>query len=366
MEGSEAKPPGHDREEKAPSESGHQPAADQRRTRDPLRAVLGFFRELPGLLLLAFLLALLIKTFLIQAFYIPSGSMEHTLDVGDRVLVNKVVYHIHPPRRGDIIVFSDPHPVVQAHRSPVSAFVHWLTDGLGISRDPNKDFIKRVIGLPGETVEVTHGIVLVDGKRLPEHYLGPVISTADFPAHRVPREALFVMGDNRGDSNDSRGTLGDIPMDKVIGRAFVVIWPPSRIGLLRRPDYGAKFAWAALLVIPIRRRTRSRRSRRAPFGPEHGDVTVLEQVVPDVHHAAGPIPQRDPERIFGQGLGGRVVELDREGRRVGQLRAVGRSPDPGRMGAQGSNRVGDEDAPERVGGTTRGVAPLVPVVDLAG
>src|SRR5205823_1381618 len=129
--------------------------------------------------------------------------------------------------------------------------------------------------------------------------------------------ALFVMGDNRGDSNDSRGTLGDIPMDKVIGRAFVIIWPPSRIGLLRRPDYGARFALAALLVVPVRRRARSRRLRRAPFGPKDGDVAGLEQVVPDVHHASEPIPDRDPERILVQGLGGGIVELDREGRRVG-------------------------------------------------
>ncbi|HEX9312491.1 MAG TPA: signal peptidase I [Actinomycetota bacterium] len=245
MEGPTPEPSERDREDKEPgppSETGREQEAARGRTRDPMKAVLGFFRELPGLLLLAFILALLIKTFLIQAFYIPSGSMEHTLDVGDRVLVNKVVYHIHPPRRGDIIVFSDPHPIVQ-HRSPLSAVVHWLTDGLGISRDPNKDFIKRVIGLPGETVEVTHGIVFIDGKRLSEHYLGPVISTADF-TDTVPRGRLFVMGDNRGDSNDSRGTLGDIPLDKVIGRAFVTIWPPSRIGLLRRPDYGAKFASA--------------------------------------------------------------------------------------------------------------------------
>jgi signal peptidase I len=205
--------------------------------RRALLAAGSFFRELPGLLLLAFILALLIKTFLIQAFYIPSGSMEHTLNVGDRVLVNKVVYHIHSPRRGDVVVFSDPHPLPQAHRNPVSAFVHWLTDGLGVSRDPNKDFIKRVIGLPGETVEVNRGVVYIDGKALDEHYLGPATSTGNFGPVKIPKDTLFVMGDNRGDSNDSRGTLGNIPMDKVIGRAFVVIWPPSRVAILRRPRY---------------------------------------------------------------------------------------------------------------------------------
>jgi len=243
--------------------------------------VLGFFKELPGLLLLAFILALLIKTFLIQAFYIPSGSMEHTLDIGDRVLVNKVVYHIHPPRRGDIIVFSDPHPVPQPHRNIVSAVVHWLTDGLGISRDPNKDFIKRVIGLPGETVEMKGGTVFVNGKRLPEGYLGPAASLGDFPPTTVAHDRLFVMGDNRGDSNDSRGTLGQIPEDKVIGRAFVIIWPPSRIGLLRRPDYGTKFA--ALMVPPLaqcisRRAPDSDASRRIPGTARPGTSQQADRV----------------------------------------------------------------------------------------
>jgi signal peptidase I len=227
--------------------------APQRRS--PANAVLGFFRELPGLLILALILALLIKTFLIQAFYIPSGSMEHTLDIGDRVLVNKVVYHLHPPRRGDIIVFSDPHPTAQPHRSWLSAFIHWLTDGLGVTQNPNKDFIKRVIGLPGEVVEIRHGVVMINGTPLTEHYLGPVPSVRDFPARKVPSDSLFVMGDNRGDSNDSTGTLGYIPLDKVIGRAFVIIWPPSRIGLLRRPSYPSveSALLAALLPVAIRR-----------------------------------------------------------------------------------------------------------------
>jgi signal peptidase I len=219
------------------------------RRRSPLAGVLSFFRELPGLLLLAFVLALLIKSFAMQAFYIPSGSMEHTLDIGDRVLVNKIVYHLHDPRRGDIIVFSDPHPVAQPHRNPFSAFLHWLTDGLGLSRDPNKDFIKRVIGLPGDVVEMQRGVTFVNGKRIPESYLGPAVSQGDFNPHTVPLDHYFVMGDNRGDSNDSRGTLGDIPRSKVIGRAFVIIWPPSRIGLLRRPHYPATPAPGVVLLL---------------------------------------------------------------------------------------------------------------------
>jgi signal peptidase I len=229
---------------------------DGKKTEKP-KGPLAWLGELPFLLLIAFLLALLIKTFLLQAFYIPSESMEPTLDVGDRVLVNKVVYHIHDPRRGDIIVFSDPHPVSQPHRNPFSAFVHWLTDGLGLSRDPNKDFIKRVIGLPGDEVEVNRGVTYVNGKRIRESYLGPAVSLGDYSPHRVPADHYFVMGDNRGDSNDSRGTLGDIPRDKVIGRAFVIIWPPSRIGLLRRPHYPTIPAPGVVVVPLVLRRRRA-------------------------------------------------------------------------------------------------------------
>jgi signal peptidase I len=191
----------------------------------------GFAKELPFLLVVAFALALLIKTFLIQAFFIPSESMQNTLNPGDRVLVNKVVYHLHPPRRGDIIVFSDPNPAAQGHRNAVQAFWHWLTEGLGVSTSPEKDFIKRVIGLPGETLEGRDGVVYIDGKPLDEPYIRSK-DVRPFGPVRVPADSLFVMGDNRTDSKDSRYGLGFIPYDNVIGRAFVIIWPPSRIGWL--------------------------------------------------------------------------------------------------------------------------------------
>jgi signal peptidase I len=193
----------------------------------------GALRELPVLLLVAFVVALLIKAFLVQAFYIPSSSMENTLKIGDRVLVNKLVYHFHPPRRGDIIVFADPHPAEAQDRGAVSAFVHWLTEGLGVSSSPDKDFIKRVIGLPGDTIEMHRGVVQVNGKPLNEPYLNPIQDLRDYGPVTVPANSLFVMGDNRTNSLDSRFTLGMIPYDKVIGRAFVVVWPPSRVGWLR-------------------------------------------------------------------------------------------------------------------------------------
>ncbi len=208
------------------------PAGSHRLTKgkkDKPKGRLSFLRELPVLLLVAFVLALLIKTFLVQAFYIPSASMENTLQVGDRVLVNKLVYRFHPPRRGDVIVFEDPNPIPEPHRNPVSAFVHWLTEGLGVSSNPEKDFIKRVIALPGETIEIQEGRVFIDGKRVREPYLNPQKDLSSFGPQKIPQGKLFVMGDNRANSNDSRRGLGLIPIDKVVGRAFVIIWPPSRL-----------------------------------------------------------------------------------------------------------------------------------------
>jgi signal peptidase I len=199
------------------------------------RTGLAFLRELPILLLIAFGLALLIKTFLVQAFYIPSESMEPTLDVGDRVLVNKVVYHLHPPRSGDIVVFEEPHPTQQPDRNPLQALWHWLTQGLGVSASPERDFIKRVIAVPGQTLEIKQGDVFVDGQKLNEPYLASTPDRRDYPPTKVPPDNLFVMGDNRMNSNDSRFGLGFIPYDKVVGRAFIIIWPPSHVGLIRRP-----------------------------------------------------------------------------------------------------------------------------------
>lgn len=214
----------------APQTQPHWDAAGMSGNKSRQKDRLGFFRELPFLLLVAFLLALLVKTFLVQAFFIPSASMEPTLQIGDRVLVNKVVYHLHPPGRGDVIVFEDPHPLPEPHRNLASAFMRWLVEGLGVSTSSHKDFIKRVIALPGETIEIRRGRVLIDGKRIREPYLNELEDLRDYGPHRVPAGSLFVMGDNRNNSNDSRGTLGDIPRDKVVGEAFVTIWPPSRVG----------------------------------------------------------------------------------------------------------------------------------------
>jgi signal peptidase I len=202
------------------------PDASERR---PERGALSFLRELPVLIVLAIALAILLKTFVVQAFYIPSGSMEPALDPGDRVLVNKAFYE---PTRGDVIVFADPKDGRSTDRGIVDGFLHWLSEGIGFARPEHEDFIKRVIGLPGEVVEIRRHVVYIGPRPLREPYLtrDARASMADFGPVTVPEGALFVMGDNRANSNDSRASLGFVPVDKVIGRAFVLIWPPSRVG----------------------------------------------------------------------------------------------------------------------------------------
>lgn len=195
-----------------------------------------FLREFGLLTLSALVIAVLIKTFLVQAFYIPSGSMEPTLMPGDRILVNRLAYRFGHVERGDVIVFADPTPTTE-HRSILGGVLHWLGEGIGVVRPENDDFIKRVIALPGETWEIKDGVVYVNGAKLDEPYVNQAEpDTRSFGPETVPDGMLFVMGDNRLHSGDSRfpppGGLGYIPIDKVIGQAFVIIYPPSRMGWL--------------------------------------------------------------------------------------------------------------------------------------
>lgn len=210
----------------APEPNGAEKHAPKKH-RNPVTQFLG---ELPGLIVMAFVLALLIKTFLVQAFYIPSGSMEPTLVPGDRVLVLKVPYYVSEPDRGDIIVFEDPDPGGVPDRGLVGGFFHWMFEGLGVQRPDNEDFIKRVVGTPGDTVWGKDGQVYVNGEPIDEPYLTQ--PTDDFRKHTVPEGKLFVMGDNRGNSLDSRFSLGFVPIDNVIGKAEVIIWPPGDLSLI--------------------------------------------------------------------------------------------------------------------------------------
>jgi signal peptidase I len=204
--------------------------ADEPRTRKKSRwAWLG---SLPALVVIALLVAIVVKTFLIQAFYIPSESMEPTLMVGDRVFVNKLVYDLGDIHRGDVIVFENPNDGVASDRGAIGGFLHWLGEGVGFAQPEGEDYIKRVVGLPGETIEIADQTVLVDGQPLDEPYLTAEKRScnADFGPVTVPSGKLFMLGDNRCNSADSRYGLGFVPESKVIGKAFVVIWPPSDLG----------------------------------------------------------------------------------------------------------------------------------------
>lgn len=157
----------------------------------------------------AVLVALVLRAALFQAFWIPSESMETTLLINDRVLVNKLSYKLHDVHRGDVVVF--------------------------VRRDDEpgeyRDLIKRVIGLPGDTVEARDNVVYVNGAKMVEPYLDPGITTSNFGPVPVPEDQIFVMGDNRNESYDSRN-FGTIEESRIVGRAFVLFWPVNRVGWL--------------------------------------------------------------------------------------------------------------------------------------
>jgi signal peptidase I len=167
----------------------------------------------------ALVVALVVKTFLFQAFYIPSGSMEPTLEKGDRVLVNKLSYDLHDVNRGDVIVFE-----LEADE---------------VGPDGIKDLIKRAIGLPGDVIETRDGVVYINDEPIDEPYLTEGTRTGDpsdgqnpgIERQTVPEGHVYVLGDNRSNSADSR-YRGPIPIDSIVGRAFILVWPPGDVGSL--------------------------------------------------------------------------------------------------------------------------------------
>ena len=206
--------------------------------------------EFPLLIVGAFLVAFVVKTFLVQAFYIPSGSMEDTLQVGDRVLVNKVVYHLRPIERGDVIVFDGTGSfitgdIVQPDRTPAEVVGRLLGEIVGLAPPRDTDFIKRVIGVGGDRVVCcdVDGRITVNGVPLDEEaylYRKNPPSKQPFDV-LVPEGTLWVMGDHRSASADSRSHMGDpgggfVPVDRVIGRAFAVVWPLGNAQVLEIPQ----------------------------------------------------------------------------------------------------------------------------------
>jgi len=228
-----------------PGEPGPAVAAPKRRH---------FWRELLIIVVAAAVLTLVVKAFVVQVYRIPSASMENTLQVGDRVLVNKLVYRTRGIARGDIVVFSGQDSwgpnAAPSSGDPVVRVWDGLLADVGLSSSQTY-YIKRVIGLPGDKVACcTDGKVTVNGVPLSEQsYLYPGDAPSfPFKTVTVPAGHLWVMGDHRGDSEDSRYHTGDpgggaVPESEVVGRAFLIIWPPSRISDLPIPP---TFSQAAL------------------------------------------------------------------------------------------------------------------------
>ena len=193
-------------------------------------------------------LALLIQAFIVKPYQIPSASMVPTLDVGQRVLVNRVNYHLSDPDRGDIVVFHPPGGAENGVRCGAKSTAEGAADSDEATYDPSTqacplptpeasdtNFIKRVVAVPGDRLRIEDGQPVVNGVRAEEDYIrpcGPTGNKCNLPEEIViPPDHYFMMGDNRGESDDSR-FWGPVPREDIIGQAFFTYWPPDRIGLL--------------------------------------------------------------------------------------------------------------------------------------
>jgi signal peptidase I len=244
--------------------TGDQIEADQDEPRQPRRARRQnaahnrwtLLKETSGILIGAVLMSLIVKTLLIQAFFIPSGSMEPTLHgcegcLGDRVLVNKLTDHMGGVQRGDIVVFRDSNGWLPT-MSPPRGLGGQLQDVLAViglaPTTGEGDLVKRVIGVGGDTVEARDKKVYVNGTQLTEPYILPGNSPSDLNFRvTVPAGSLWVMGDHRSESADSRFHMKDpgkgfVPLTDVVGRVFVIVWPLDRVGTLDRPATFDKIA----------------------------------------------------------------------------------------------------------------------------
>jgi signal peptidase I len=204
-------------------------------------------RELPILVILALLVSLLIKSFLVQFFYIPSGSMENTLQIRDRVAVNRIPFIGNNVSRGDVIVFRDPAGwLPEASSDSGSRVTNAIREGfviVGVIPNPTKQYlVKRVIGVAGDKVVAKNEVLTINGKPTSEPYIfaGNTPSDTDFNI-TVPEGKVWVMGDHRGASADSRFHQDDVnngmvPIEKITGRVFATIWPFERVGFISSQD----------------------------------------------------------------------------------------------------------------------------------
>jgi len=200
-------------------------------------------REFPILVIVALAVSLVIKTFLVQFFYIPSGSMENTLQINDRVAVNKVPFLSQSIHRGDVVVFRDPaNWLPEPYAESQNSIIEKVKEGfvlVGILPNPAKQYlVKRVIGVAGDNIVAKDGVITINGKTTSEPYIfaGNKPSEMDFNV-TVPAGKVWVMGDHRGASADSRYHQDDVnngfvPVSKITGRAFAVIWPVKNFGII--------------------------------------------------------------------------------------------------------------------------------------
>ncbi|MDQ3940588.1 MAG: signal peptidase I [Actinomycetota bacterium] len=213
------------------------------------RGFLHQLAELPMLIVFAFLIAIVIKTFIVQAFFIPSGSMVPSLRVGDRVLVEKLSYRLHDPRRNDVVVFARDVFGPQPDLPWPEDVRNFLRELVGLPTGSEEDFIKRVVAVGGDTIryEGSPRKLFVNEERVDQSFIAngsdsssPSLTEKDCRrlqmqpegrGCRVPAGRIFVMGDNRSNSQDSR-FLGPIEEEKIIGRAFVILWPLENFGSL--------------------------------------------------------------------------------------------------------------------------------------
>jgi len=220
-----------------------------------------FVRDLAIILVIAFLVSFLLKTFLVRSFYIPSSSMEDTLQINDRIIVNELVPNAMPVQYGDVVVFRDPGgwltPGVEPEPNWVLGALDWVGSLIGLTAsDSNDHLIKRVIGLPGDRVAccTATGNLTVNGVPLDEPYIKVAAGEDAAPRQfdvTVPPASLWVMGDNRYNSRDSLGHIDDlpngqggfVPISDVVGKALVISWPISRWSVL--DNYPLTFAGVA-------------------------------------------------------------------------------------------------------------------------